>query len=142
MPLSRFNAAAVSELSWRAAGGYLERRNGVEEELTKTAVTTFSSELGKRVRSSISDDMMAVAYRRLHRKAIVVMAWYAASYVMVLMASNWFVGSLACVSLALAMAAVGFNIQHDANHNAFFPTGGKRRLSMPNRIAGLSDTCW
>ncbi len=40
--------------------------------------------------------------------------------------------------MALATAAVGFNIQHDANHNAFFATGGTKRLTLANRLAGWS----
>ena len=36
------------------------------------------------------------------------------------------------------MAAVGFNIQHDANHNAFFPARGSKRLTAANRAAGWS----
>jgi linoleoyl-CoA desaturase len=40
--------------------------------------------------------------------------------------------------MALAFAAVGFNIQHDANHNAFFATGGTKRLTWTNRVAGWS----
>jgi linoleoyl-CoA desaturase len=36
------------------------------------------------------------------------------------------------------MAGVGFNIQHDANHNAMFRTGGSKRLSAANRAVGWS----
>ena len=81
--------------------------------------------------------MLALAYRRLHRKAAVVVSWYLASYVLIVTASGWTVGTLACVSLALSMAAVGFNIQHDANHNAFFPARGSKRLTNANRAASL-----
>lgn len=82
--------------------------------------------------------MLRRAYHRLHRKAAVVAMWYLASYLLVLTADNWIAGILACFSLALSMVAVGFNIQHDANHNAFFRVRGTRRLTMANRIAGLS----
>ncbi len=82
--------------------------------------------------------MLATAHRRLQRKAVVVASWYIASYVGVLAAPDRAWGALACASLGLAMAAVGFNIQHDANHNAFFATHGRRRLTSANRLAGLA----
>ena len=80
--------------------------------------------------------MLALAYRRLHRKAAVIATWYLLSYVLMLTATGWIEGTVACISLAFAMAAVGFNIQHDANHNAFFPAGGSKRLPAGNRNAG------
>ena len=65
-------------------------------------------------------------------------AWYLTSYVLVLVAQGWVLGWVACLSLALSIGAVGFNIQHDANHNAFFPAGGSKRLTAANRTAGWS----
>jgi linoleoyl-CoA desaturase len=68
----------------------------------------------------------------------VIGAWYLASYVLVLLAGTWWLGIMACTSLALAMAGVGFNIQHDANHNALFCTNGSKRLTVANRAVGWS----
>lgn len=90
-----------------------------------------------RVHGDLSEDTLRQAYRRLQRKGAIIMACYLASYVFLLVASGWIAGILACIAFALCMVAVGFNIQHDANHNAFFRTKGSR-FSMPNRIAGLS----
>jgi linoleoyl-CoA desaturase len=101
-------------------------------------VKSFSSELVARVRGHVNDEILHRAYGRLHRKAAVIIAWYLASYVFVLLTGNWVLGPVACLSLALSMVAVGFNIQHDANHNAFFRNRGSRRLTLANRIAGLS----
>ena len=98
----------------------------------------FAAQLTARVEARLDEATMATAYRRLHRKAVVVAIWYVASYLLIIAASGWILGIVACVSLALAMAAVGFNIQHDANHNAFFPTGGSKRLTIPNRAVGWS----
>jgi linoleoyl-CoA desaturase len=109
-----------------------------EKELTTTAGPNFGSQVMGRVRGHLGDDVMEIAYRRLHRKGLLVVAWYAASYALVIFGRGWIVGTVACCSLALSMVAVGFNIQHDANHNAFFRTSGQRRLSTANRIAGLS----
>ncbi len=91
-----------------------------------------------RVRDELSDEDLATAYQRLHRKAALIIAWYLASYALLLTAQGWILGTVACVSMALSIVGVGFNIQHDANHNAFFPTRGSRRLTKANKIAGLS----
>ena len=105
---------------------------------TATATRTFGADLSMRVAERLDADTLRVAHGRVHRKALVMVAWFVVSYVGVLLASTWAWGALACVSLALAIAGVGFNIQHDANHNALFATGGSKRLTMANRLAGLS----
>jgi linoleoyl-CoA desaturase len=107
--------------------------------MLQTTITDagFGRELVARVGDSLSEPELVEARDRLHRKAAVVLAWYLASYVFVLVAQGWILGWLACLSLALSIGAVGFNIQHDANHNAFFRSS-TRRLSTANRIAGLS----
>jgi linoleoyl-CoA desaturase len=57
---------------------------------------------------------------RMYLKALVMLAWLAGSYVvLVFFASSVPVAMVAVVSLALAMAGVGFNVQHDGNHGAF-----------------------
>jgi linoleoyl-CoA desaturase len=104
----------------------------------QTRAPSFGRVLSDRVEAGLTEDTMRRAYRRLHTKAVLVGAWYVGSYVCMLLASNWITGPLACISFALATVAVGFNIQHDANHNAFFRTDGSRRLSTANRIAGFS----
>lgn len=95
-------------------------------------------DLTEQVTTILTDTTLIRAHRQLQRKAAVIVAWYVASYAAVLAAPNVPVGVAACVSLAFAFAAVGFNIQHDANHNALFFTNGRKKLSGPNRLAGLS----
>lgn len=115
---------------------------GAEQKCIAASTTvshgTFARALADRVELRLDGPTLALAYRRLHRKAAVIAAWYVTSYVCMLTATGWLQGTLACVSLAFAMAAVGFNIQHDANHNAFFPSGGSKRLTVANRTAGWS----
>lgn len=105
---------------------------------TATTTRTFGAELSTRVAERLDAGSLRAAHGRVHRKALVMVAWFIVSYVGMLLASSWAWGALACVSLALAIAGVGFNIQHDANHNALFATGGSKRLTMANRLAGLS----
>lgn len=106
--------------------------------MNTTAEKAFGTEVTERVTQHLSPEVMHEAFRRLHRKALIIVAWYAASYLLMVLAGGWIVGMVACTSLALSMAAVGFNIQHDANHNAFFDPGGRKRLSRANSLAGLS----
>jgi linoleoyl-CoA desaturase len=90
------------------------------------------------VESKLDAATLRRAHRRLHRKALIIAAWYLGTYVALLFASGWIFGVAACVSMAFALAGVGFNIQHDANHNAFFATHGTKRLTWPNRMVGWS----
>jgi linoleoyl-CoA desaturase len=97
---------------------------------------------GRDLRDAVDGRLDRVTLRRAHRqvqrKALIIGGWYLVSYLLVVFAASWPMGILACTSLALAMAGVGFNIQHDANHNALFDTGRSKRLSPANRMAGWS----
>ena len=98
----------------------------------------FGLELNAAVEEHLDEATLDRAHRRIQRKALIVAGWYLASYFVVLLAGSWWIGIIACVSLGVSMAAVGFNIQHDANHNALFRTRGTKRLSAPNRAVGWS----
>ncbi len=53
-------------------------------------------------------------------KAIIITVWLTASYCLLVFGSEtWWQTALLALSLGLAMAAVGFNIQHDGNHGSF-----------------------
>lgn len=97
----------------------------------------FAGALTRAVTQRLDPATLRAAHRRLHVKAIIIAAWYLTSFVGVVIASGWLEGLVGATSLALAFAAVGFNIQHDANHNAFFASSTKR-LSRANRIVGWS----
>jgi len=57
---------------------------------------------------------------RMYVKTAVILAWFAASYVLlVFFATTWWQALPLAVSLGLAMAAVGFNVQHDGGHQAY-----------------------
>jgi linoleoyl-CoA desaturase len=56
----------------------------------------------------------------MYLKGAIIFSWFAVSYaVLVFLAGTWWLALAAAVSLGLAMAAVGFNIQHDAGHQAY-----------------------
>jgi linoleoyl-CoA desaturase len=107
----------------------------------RTPVVTarhFGVAMNAAVEQRLDEPTLHRAHRRLQRKALVIGAWYIGSYVLLLLAGSWWLGILACTSLAVSMAGVGFNIQHDANHNALFATRGAKRLSIANRAVGWS----
>jgi linoleoyl-CoA desaturase len=57
---------------------------------------------------------------RMYLKGALVFAWFVGSYaLLVFMVATWWLALGSAVSLGLAIAAVGFNIQHDAGHQAY-----------------------
>jgi linoleoyl-CoA desaturase len=53
-------------------------------------------------------------------KTVTILAWLATSYVaLVFLATAWWQVVPLAISLALAMAGVGFNVMHDGNHGAY-----------------------
>jgi linoleoyl-CoA desaturase len=65
----------------------------------------------------------------MYVKTAVILGWFVASYVWLVFGATGPWGAAAgCVSLGLAMAGIGFSIQHDANH------GGYSNRPMINRF--------
>lgn len=53
-------------------------------------------------------------------KSAVILAWAVGSYLLLLLwAEAWWMQALLAVSLALALAGIGFSIQHDGGHGAY-----------------------
>ena len=98
----------------------------------------FGVELSAAVERCLDEPTLTRAHRRIQHKAHCVGAWYISSYLLLLFAGSWWLGIVACTSFAVSMAGVGFNIQHDANHNALFRTHGAKRLSAANRAANTA----
>src|SRR5690606_38474438 len=67
-----------------------------------------------------------------------------ASYaLLVFAATTWWLGALFSVSLALAMAGIGFGVQHDANHGAYSSRGAINRvMGMTLDMLGASSYLW
>ena len=56
----------------------------------------------------------------MYLKTAIILGWLAASYtLLVFFATAWWMALPLVISLGLAMAAVGFNIQHDGGHHAY-----------------------
>ncbi len=80
----------------------------------------------------------------MYIKSATILAWTVASYVgLVFFAATWWQALPLAISLGVAMAAVGFNIQHDGGHNAYSRHPWVNRLmSMTLDALGGSSYLW
>jgi linoleoyl-CoA desaturase len=80
----------------------------------------------------------------MFRKTLIVLSWMAGSYALLLFAAGaWWLAVPLAISLALSMAAVGMNVQHDAGHNAFSDRPWLNRLmALTLDLIGASSYVW
>lgn len=107
--------------------------------------TPFRTELTSRIQAYF--DRTGLCPRdlpRMYVKAAIIALWFGASYVfLVFGASTWWQAASAIVSLAMAAAAVGFNVQHDAAHGAFSESARVNRwLARTLDLLGGSSYVW
>jgi linoleoyl-CoA desaturase len=105
----------------------------------------FHAEVDRRVlayfestgRSQKANTAMAV-------KTGVLLAWFVLSYVLLVFAAQtWWQAGLASLSLAMAMAGVGFSVQHDANHGAYSKSSAVNRgMGLTLDLLGASSYLW
>lgn len=80
----------------------------------------------------------------MYRKTAIVLTWWAVSYALILFGGlPLWVTALLCVSFAAATAGIGFNVMHDANHDAY-TTDSKlnRLLGLSVELVGISSFVW
>lgn len=82
--------------------------------------------------------------KRLLVKTVTVFAWLISAYVLlVFCASSWWFASLLAVAVGLAVAGVGFNVQHDAGHDAYARRRwGNRFAAYALDFVGGSSYVW
>jgi linoleoyl-CoA desaturase len=96
--------------------------HGFQAEVRRR-VDAYFEQTGKRERDQLS----------MYVKTLAIMLWVAGSYaVLVFVAETWWQALAAAVSLAFAMAAIGFSIQHDGGHHAY------SRRRWVNKLAAYS----
>ena len=80
----------------------------------------------------------------MYMKTASVFAWAIASYVLlVFFAAAWWQAIPLAISLGLATAAIGFNVQHDGSHNAYSARGWVNKLMAKTMdIVGASSFLW
>lgn len=81
---------------------------------------------------------------RMYVKTAVLLLWFGASYaLLVFAATTWWQGVPLSLSLALAMAGIGFCVQHDANHGAYSSHPAvNRAMSLALDMLGASSYVW
>jgi linoleoyl-CoA desaturase len=80
----------------------------------------------------------------MYVKTVFTLGWLAASYAfLVFGVGSWWSALALALSLGLAMAAVGFNIQHDGGHGAYSSRRWVNRISaMTLDLLGASSYIW
>ncbi len=80
----------------------------------------------------------------MYVKTAVILAWFALSYAyLVFGATGVWTGLAGCVSLGLAMAGIGFSIQHDANHGGYSEKKSvNQALALTLDMLGGSSYVW
>ncbi len=116
----------------------------VPADLKFTAPDRFFPDLRGRV-----DRYFESAGRRrdcpqMYLKSAIIMLWFVGSYLgLLLWASTWYQALPLALSLGLAMAAIGFNIQHDGGHRAYSDRPWINRLAaMSLDLLGGSSFMW
>lgn len=80
----------------------------------------------------------------MYVKTAVLLVWFGASYLLLLLAAEtWWQGALLSLSLGLAMAGIGFGIEHDGNHGAYSSHPAVNRLmGFTLDLLGGSSYLW
>jgi linoleoyl-CoA desaturase len=81
----------------------------------------------------------------MHLKTAAILAWFAASYALLLAVggtSGWLAAALT-ISIVLATAGIGFSVMHDANHGAYARSRGVNRAwGLALDLVGASSYVW
>lgn len=105
----------------------------------------FHQELRARVRQLLdSSGLPPRGLSSLYVKTAVLFAWLAASYILlVFVAETPLVAVPLAVSLGLAIAGIGFNVQHDGSHGSYSTRPGVNRLMARTLdLLGGSSFVW
>jgi linoleoyl-CoA desaturase len=114
-------------------------------KLTFARDTGFHGEVKRRVHAYF--ERTGLSERddpRMYLKTAVLLLWFVASYaLLVFAATTVWQGALLSFSLGLAMAGIGFSIQHDANHGAYSDHGAVNHLmGLTLDMLGASSYVW
>ena len=106
--------------------------------------TDFARTLNSRVAAYLETQPTAPIRHRMWFKTGTILAWFALSYgLLVFAAETWWQAVPLAISVGLSMAAIGFCIQHDANHGAYPASPALRRLlGYSLDLLGTSSYVW
>ena len=105
----------------------------------------FRKTLNERVNAYLRDNALpARDVPAMYLKTAIVLGWWLGAYLLLLL-GNFppAVNVLLCVIWGMAIAAVGFNVMHDANHNGYSDNPRINKLiSLSAEILGISGFRW
>jgi len=105
----------------------------------------FYADLKGRVRAHLAEPgRERRAQRRMYLKTAIILAWTVASWaLLVFVASSWWQAAALMVSLGLALAGIGFNVTHDANHGSYSSNRDfNRAMRWSLDVMGASSYVW
>jgi linoleoyl-CoA desaturase len=111
---------------------FVEKSSG--RSLRFTQRRNFQKTLNQRVNAYLRDNNLPGRdVPAMYLKTVIVLAWWLGTYLLLLL-GNFppLINLLLCLVWALAIASVGFNVMHDANH------GGYSNHPRVNRLLSLS----
>ena len=81
---------------------------------------------------------------QMYFKTATILTWFVAAYVLlVFVFTSWWIVLPLAVVLGVAMAAIGFNIQHDAGHKAYSERGWVNKvMALTMDLVGGSSYLW
>lgn len=121
------------------------RAGNVDERIKFIGSSDFHTELRRRVETHFRlSGQRPRDCPRMYLKTAIVLGWFVISYsLLVFCATAWWQSLPLTLSLGLAMAAIGFNIQHDGSHKAYSDRGWVNRLAaLTLDLIGVSSYVW
>lgn len=127
------------------AAAAVERRPAPAHKVTFTRDDGFYAELRRRVEGYFADTGLNERdCRPMYLKSAILFTWIATSYcLLVFAAQTWWQALPLAISLGLAAAAIGFNVQHDGGHSAYSDRPWINRLAARSLdLLGGSSYVW
>ncbi len=144
MPRSPRSTSTATPLQTHATGGTRLRSAAPGRPKFPQDEQGFLTELRRRVDAYFADGRRRRDCWQMYLKTATILAWLATSYAMLvfIVPTVWLAAPLA-ISLAFAISAVGFSIQHDASHHAYSRCGWVNRLAATSLdLIGASSYLW
>lgn len=123
----------------------MSARRGAPQKIDFSGGGAFYADLKREVRALLDEPGRARrAQRRIYAKSAVMLLWAAGSWAgLLFLAENWWQAGALAISLGLALAGIGFNITHDANHGSYSPNRRVNRAAQWSMdLIGASSYVW
>jgi linoleoyl-CoA desaturase len=117
----------------------------IQRSLPFTQQRSFRKTLNERVSAYLHDNgLPARDVPAMYLKTVVVLAWWLGTYLLLLLGHfPPLVNVVLCMVWALAIASVGFNVMHDANHGGYSNHPRVNKLiSLSAEMLGMSGFRW